>query len=79
MPGSFRLRGVCNLQAVVDELEATTRSAAQLMGLDDRLGTLEQGKLADVVVVEGDPYAFGDLTSRVREVWKAGVKVVKKS
>ena len=29
-------------------LEATTRSAAQLMGVDDDLGTIEPGKLADL-------------------------------
>jgi imidazolonepropionase-like amidohydrolase len=56
-------------------LTATTRSAADLLGVDDRLGTLEAGKLADLVVVEGDPYAFGDLAARVREVWKAGRRV----
>jgi imidazolonepropionase-like amidohydrolase len=56
-------------------LTATTRSAAELLGVDDRLGTLEAGKLADLVVVEGDPYAFGDLAARVREVWKAGRRV----
>jgi imidazolonepropionase-like amidohydrolase len=57
-------------------LEATTRSAARLLGVDDRLGTIEEGKLADLVVVSGDPYAFDDLGQRVDEVWKAGVRVV---
>jgi imidazolonepropionase-like amidohydrolase len=57
-------------------LEATTRSAAQLMGLEADLGTIEAGKLADLVVVEGDPYGFGDLSDRVEAVWKAGTQVV---
>jgi imidazolonepropionase-like amidohydrolase len=57
-------------------LEATTRSAAELMGLDADLGTIEEGKLADLVVIAGDPYDFGDLASRVEQVWKAGVRVV---
>jgi imidazolonepropionase-like amidohydrolase len=57
-------------------LEATTRSAAQLMGLDDDLGTIEPGKLADLVVVSGDPYDVGTLGERVEQVWKAGVQVV---
>ena len=39
-------------------LEATTRSAAELLGVDDDLGTIEEGKLADLVVVAGDPYDF---------------------
>ena len=39
---------------------AATSSAAELMGLQDELGTLEPGKRADVVVVDGDPFAFDD-------------------
>jgi imidazolonepropionase-like amidohydrolase len=57
-------------------LEATTRSAAELMGLDDDLGTLEEGKLADLVVLGGDPYDFAGLADRVEQVWQAGVRVV---
>jgi imidazolonepropionase-like amidohydrolase len=56
-----------------DALVATTKTAAELMGLDDELGTLEPGKRADVVVVEGD--ALGGLSGRVRSVWKDGVQV----
>jgi len=57
-------------------LEATTRSAAQLMGLDDDLGTIEEGKLADLVVVGGDPYEFREYGDRVEQVWKAGARVI---
>ena len=57
-------------------LEATTRSAARLLGVDDRLGTIEEGKLADLVVLGGDPYDFADYGSRVEAVWKGGVRVV---
>ncbi len=56
-------------------LEATTRSAAQLMGLDRELGTIEEGKLADLVVIGGDPYDFADLGDRVEQVWKSGARV----
>jgi imidazolonepropionase-like amidohydrolase len=56
-------------------LEATTRSAAQLMGVDAELGTIEEGKLADLVVIGGDPYAFAGLADRVEQVWKGGVRV----
>ncbi len=56
---------------------ATTRTAAELMGLDEELGTLERGKRADVVVVEGDALDdIGSLGNRVRQVWKDGVRVV---
>ncbi len=57
-------------------LEATTRSAAELMGVDDDLGTIAEGKLADLVVVAGDPYDFSDLGDRVEQVWQGGVRVV---
>ena len=57
-------------------LEATTRSAAQLLGVDDRLGTVEVGKLADLVVLGGDPYDFADYGARVEQVWQDGVRVV---
>ena len=57
-------------------LEATTQSAAQLMGVDRDLGTIEEGKLADLVVVAGDPYDFRDLGDRVEQVWQGGARVV---
>jgi len=57
-------------------LVAATSSAAELMGLQDELGTLEPGKRADVVVVEGDPFAFDTLKDRIAQVWKDGVRVV---
>ena len=57
-------------------LEATTRSAAQLLGVDDRLGTIEEGKLADLVVVGGDPYDFTGYAARVEGVWKGGVRAI---
>jgi imidazolonepropionase-like amidohydrolase len=56
-------------------LEATTRSAAQLLGVDDRLGTVEPGKLADLVVVAGDPYDFAGFDERVEQVWQDGLRV----
>ncbi|MGZ3673017.1 MAG: amidohydrolase family protein [Ktedonobacterales bacterium] len=45
--------GMTAMQAIV----ASTRSAAELLRLDDQLGTLAVGKLADVLVVNGDPLA----------------------
>jgi imidazolonepropionase-like amidohydrolase len=59
-----------------DVLEATTRSAAQLLGVDGERGTIERGKLADLVVVSGDPYDFSELGDRVESVWKGGQRVV---
>ena len=53
-------------------LEATTRSAARLLGVDEGLGTIEPGKLADLVVVDGDAYAFDTLGERIGGVWLGG-------
>jgi len=57
-------------------LEATTRSAAELLGVERDLGTIVEGKLADLVVVGGDPYDFADLADRVEQVWQSGRRVV---
>ena len=53
-------------------LEATTRSAAQLMGVADERGTIEPGKLADLVVLRGDPYELATIRERIDSVWLAG-------
>jgi imidazolonepropionase-like amidohydrolase len=53
-------------------LAATTSSAAQLMGLGAELGTIEPRKRADLVVVEGDPYDFATLKSRIAAVYQDG-------
>jgi imidazolonepropionase-like amidohydrolase len=39
----------------LEAITCATRSGAELMRMDDRLGTLRPGKLADLVVVDGDP------------------------
>jgi imidazolonepropionase-like amidohydrolase len=41
----------------MEALVATTRTAAECLGWQDRVGTLEPGKLADVVVTRSDPLA----------------------
>jgi imidazolonepropionase-like amidohydrolase len=58
-----------------DALKAATSSAARLLGLDDRLGTLEPGRVADLVVVNGDPLDFSTLAQRVEAVYQDGVLV----
>jgi imidazolonepropionase-like amidohydrolase len=59
-----------------DVLVATTRSAAELMGLDDELGTIAPGKGADLVIVDGDPLRLDDLGERVMAVYQDGRRVV---
>ncbi|MGH2406794.1 MAG: amidohydrolase family protein [Candidatus Limnocylindrales bacterium] len=56
----------------LDAMLATTRNAAELMRVDAELGTLEPGKRADLVAVDGDPFDYTDLGDRVRAVWQDG-------
>jgi imidazolonepropionase-like amidohydrolase len=56
-------------------LEASTRSAAQLLGVAEDRGAIEPGKLADLTIVEGDPFAFDTLPDRISSVWLAGRQV----
>ena len=64
--------GMTPMEAIV----ATTRSAAELMGLQGELGTLEPGKRADLVLVDGDPLDVASLGDRVVEVYKDGERAV---
>jgi imidazolonepropionase-like amidohydrolase len=47
---------------------AGTRNAARVCNLEDELGTLQAGKIADVLVVAGDPLEDMQALSRVRLV-----------
>ncbi len=57
-------------------LRSSTSEAARLLGVDQQLGTVEEGKLADLVVVSGDPYELEGLADRIEQVWKAGTQVI---
>jgi imidazolonepropionase-like amidohydrolase len=56
-------------------LRAATLSGAELMGWSDRVGSLEAGKLADVVAVVGDPLADVAVLQNVSFVMKGGTVV----
>ena len=51
-------------------------NAADLIGWSDRVGTLEPGKFADIIAVDGDPLADVRTLESVRFVMKGG-EVVK--
>lgn len=57
-------------------LRSATSVAAWLNRLDDRLGTLEAGKLADVIVVADNPLEGLDALERVQMTFKAGRRLV---
>ena len=50
-------------------LRAITLTAAEVLGVADRIGSLEAGKDADVVVFDGDPF---DYRTRVKAVLLGG-------
>ena len=54
-------------------LRSATAMAAELLGMKDSLGTIEGGKLADIVAVPGDPLADVSLMEKVDFVMKGGV------
>lgn len=43
--------GMTPMQAIV----AATKTSAECLGLGDQVGTLEPGKIADIIIVDGDP------------------------
>ncbi|MBC7898238.1 MAG: amidohydrolase family protein [Cytophagaceae bacterium] len=61
---------------VPEALIAATRTNAKLLDMDDRLGTLEPGKLADVLVVNGRPDEQLDDLAKVDVVIRDGWVVV---
>ena len=62
--------------APIDALKAATSTDAELFGIAQKVGTLEKGKLADVIAMPGDPTADITATERVSFVMKEG-KVIR--
>jgi imidazolonepropionase-like amidohydrolase len=62
----------------IEALRAATSADADLLGISVKVGTLEKGKLADIVAMPGDPTQDITATERVAFVMKEG-KIVKNS
>jgi len=60
--------GLTPLQAI----QVGTLNAARALRLDRRYGTLEPGKVADLLVLGGNPEKDIRLTRRIETVYKAG-------
>ena len=56
----------------VAAIQSATRNAAALIGYGDRIGTIEPGKLADLISVEGNPVEEIQAMRRVRLIMKEG-------
>src|SRR5437762_3941581 len=56
----------------IDALKSATVNDAELLGVSQKLGTLEKGKLADIIAMPGDPTQDITATERVSFVMKEG-------
>ena len=62
--------GLSPMEAII----ASTRNGAEVLGMLDKLGTIEPGKIADVIIVPGNPLQSMDVMQRVAVVIKDGVR-----
>lgn len=65
---SFNRIGFTRIEALV----AATRTSAEIMHMGDRLGTIEVGKLADMIVVDGNPDEDFSALRKVRTAFVNG-------
>lgn len=68
----FELMVECGM-APMEAIQASTMEAAKLLRVTDRLGSVEKGKIADLVAVDGDPLANISLLRSIQFVMKDGV------
>jgi imidazolonepropionase-like amidohydrolase len=64
-------RGMQPLEAI----RAATLNAAELMGWQDKVGSIEAGRYADIIAVEGDPLTDIAALQQVKFVMKGGTVV----
>jgi imidazolonepropionase-like amidohydrolase len=58
----------------IQALQTATKNAADVMRRGNQLGTVEQGKLADIIVVNGNPLVDMDALYHVEAVIKDGIR-----
>ncbi|MBO9564274.1 MAG: amidohydrolase family protein [Niastella sp.] len=58
---------------VMEAIQSATVSAADLLGMSDVIGSIEKGKLADIVAVDGDPIKDVQAMGKMKFVMKDGV------
>lgn len=63
--------GLTPLQAIA----AGTKNSATALHIDDNFGTIQKGKVADLLVLDGDPSADIKNSQKIDAVYKAGQKI----
>ncbi|MGB9778272.1 MAG: amidohydrolase family protein [Candidatus Bathyarchaeales archaeon] len=57
----------------MDAIVAATKNAAECIGIEKSVGTVEKGKLADIIAVQGNPLTDIEVLKKVEFVMKEGV------
>jgi imidazolonepropionase-like amidohydrolase len=57
----------------MEAIKSATMNAADLLGISDRIGSIEKGKSADIIAVKGDPIKDIKVLSAMDFVMKEGV------
>ena len=66
---------VANGMKPMDAIVASTRNGADCIGVLKDYGTIEAGKVADIIAIEGDPLQDISCVRKVRTVYKTGEKL----
>jgi imidazolonepropionase-like amidohydrolase len=77
-PREFELAVSCGMTPL-EAIRAGTLTSAEAMGMSDVIGSLEPGKLADIVSVDGDPSKDISSVRRVHFVMQDGAVVTETS
>jgi imidazolonepropionase-like amidohydrolase len=59
----------------IEAIRAATTTAAELMAWQDSVGSIENGRFADIIAVDGDPLADISVLQHVAVVIKGGTQV----
>ena len=58
---------------ILEAIHCATVNASELLGASDQLGSIEKGKLADIIAVDGDPTKDVHVMGKVKFVMKDGI------
>ena len=62
----------------MDALVCATRNSAQLLRIDDIVGTIEVGKLADIIMMDGNPVEDIWCIQKIERTYRSGCLLYKR-